>query len=197
MNSPLGFVGFLTELSCPLTSCSLLSSSLLFSRVSSSLDLPTLPFFPAVHEKMTKDVTDLESTWWCSACLVQGHIETKSGTEANSAERRGRNKPAEYFLGLHLMTISHWQWICYFMITWLAVCSIKCQKWSKKVDGDCLPELSMPSLDVSFCPQLIDIHSNTGGIWQTSECLCMCLLLAYPIVSVSPWQRTSHVNKHL
>lgn len=40
--SPLGLVGFLTELSCPLTSCSLLSSSLLFSSVSSSLDLPML-----------------------------------------------------------------------------------------------------------------------------------------------------------
>lgn len=107
MNSPLGFAGFLTELSCPLTSCSLLSSSLLFSRVSSSLDLPTLPFFPAVHEKMTKDVTDLESTWRCSACSVQGHIETKSGIEANSAEPRGRNKSAEYFLRLHLTDISH------------------------------------------------------------------------------------------
>lgn len=59
VSSPLGFVGFLTELSCPLTSCSLLSSSLLFSRVSSSLDLPILPFFPAVHEKMTKGCSDL------------------------------------------------------------------------------------------------------------------------------------------
>lgn len=51
---PLGFVGFLTELSCPLTSCSLLSSSLLFSRVSSSLVMPMLLFFAAAHEKTTK-----------------------------------------------------------------------------------------------------------------------------------------------
>lgn len=79
MNSPLGFAGFLTELSCPLTSCSLLSSSLLFSRVSSSLDLPTLPFFPAVHEKMTKDVTDLESTV---------HVQCKATLRPNQALKR-------------------------------------------------------------------------------------------------------------
>lgn len=148
MNSPLGFAGFLTELSCPLTSCSLLSSSLLFSRVSSSLDLPTLPFFPAVHEKMTKDVTDLESTWRCIACSVQGHIETKSGIEANSAEPRGRNKSAEYFLRLHLTDISHWRLICYFVITWLAVCYINSQEWWKKLmvtvslSSACRPRMS-------------------------------------------------------
>lgn len=54
VSKPLGFVGFLTELSCPLTSCSLLSSSLLFSRVSSSLVMPMLLFFAAAHEKMLK-----------------------------------------------------------------------------------------------------------------------------------------------
>lgn len=58
-SSPLGFVGFLTELSCPLTSCSRLSSSRLFSRVSSSLDLPTAPFFTAEMTTQGSDKTDM------------------------------------------------------------------------------------------------------------------------------------------
>ncbi len=40
---PLVFCGFLAELSWPLTSCSRLSSSLFFSRASSSRDLPAAP----------------------------------------------------------------------------------------------------------------------------------------------------------
>lgn len=65
--SPLGLVGFLTELSCPLTSWSLLSSSLLFSRVSSSLDFPML-LLAAVHEKTTEVVTVLGSTFNATTC---------------------------------------------------------------------------------------------------------------------------------
>ncbi len=66
---PLGFWGFLAEfISCPLTSCNLLSSSIFFSRASSSRLFPPPPFFTTAHR------TDLDYTW----CIAQQIIQAKT-----------------------------------------------------------------------------------------------------------------------